>query len=248
MKPTVILIYLFLLSCAAYGQSLNKEDEPVNRWQLTTSIGFGLDDETVNQFQRAQTQYFQSTLHYRIRKWLDLGIHLGSNNLSGAATRSIQSAVNSVGFPTSYRSLEHNWLVGVQPRFNYRVGQGDLSLAPTIGLVHHTHRNLITSPDLDDLVEVKYAPLLNTYLQAELSYTYWATRVAGLYVGVSYLYLGHGENRNQGVSVDGQAFYELTEVNNAGDLGAVGVAPSFQDRIRVRHQYYLNVGLVFRLF
>ena len=218
------------------------------RFQAGLHLAQQLTEETWGG-QRMRTNYYQAELSYRVRRWLDVGLHVGYNDVAGQ-TSTVVAFNGPLSSETVARMTRRNYLSGLQARFNLRVGQGDLSFAPTAGIVRHQNRYFLTGVGLEQNARVDYRPLNNLYYQFDLSYTYWTTDRVGLTASLSYLVMEH-EGIRLSSGANPNSFYDAFIGPNSGvttDQLQVIRTDTVLGLVRPRSAAYASLGLVFRPF
>ncbi|NJC25253.1 hypothetical protein [Neolewinella antarctica] len=248
MRHLILFFLLIVFSGCVVGQSTDLPPDQPKRWQLAASTGYNLKYLTTDVPEKYSGQYYQATLHYRFRKWLDLGVHFG---LSPRASTGVSTSAGRDRDATSsfiFRSADRNVQVGIQPRVNYRIGQGDLSAAITIGTMFHRHTETITNPDLPGEVRIYYQSYVDPYYQFELGYTYWASKSVGVAVSLSKTTQRWIAGSGFVSSDDGLQAYDIDRID--GDLGSFEsyFTEVYQPKFKPLNNLFLNVGLTVRPF
>ena len=197
-----------------------------NRWQISTTIGHNFE-----------SQYYQVGLHYRYARWLDIGAHLGFHPLRSTVAR---RAPQNFGITSTLltRLTDNHFLIGLQPRGNFRLGQGDLGFSLAAGATLLTQQTDVISPDLNTTVSVFGNPAIFPYVQLELSYTYWATDALGLKLGLASTYFELGELPTP----------EINRVVNGSAVNEAYFRGSYRRQAATKDFVSLNAGLTIRPF
>lgn len=196
------VLLLCLLSASASGQS---------RWQVGATGGVGLWGNHTSEIQRSKAYLATVSLHYRITRWLDLGAEVGYRRGVSDGLRESGSLYNSdpalILSTFNYRATKAERIIGLAPRFNYRVGQGDLSATLSFGVAaHRLSMDILPGEDVRAPAQVKFARFSVPYTSLQLGYTYWWNERIGIYGSLRYL------NSQVSRTVSG-----ATGINNAGN-------------------------------
>ncbi len=237
---------LCLLLCLCSTALLGQTEVPQSRWM--TSFAVGMDLARHNQMTAANaamsdksTRQITLAQHFRLSRWLDLGLQVGFQRSSLNGARDFIDESTGLVVLSNWISLRKNLMLGLQPRVNYRIGQGDLALAPGVGVVHHRNLTSFRSPELGR-ADFRATPMSDLYFDLNLSYTYWPTTRFGLLFSISYVALQHQGNA---ASTDEAGNYIFTSQNFINTTQAF--APeSFQFPVAPSRNTFLNLGLVHR--
>ncbi|MEM6770758.1 MAG: hypothetical protein AAF597_09265, partial [Bacteroidota bacterium] len=131
-----------------------------------------------------------------------------------------------------------NTSLGLQPRVNFRLGQGDLALAASAGMVSHRNQTIFQSPELGRVV-FSASPLVNFYHDVKLSYTYWPTAHFGVEINLIRTDMYHQSD------FDPAGNYDLSPDNFINPTQAF--APeSFQFTAGKAEAYFVGLAIVHR--
>lgn len=235
MKHLIITTLLTLgLGGFLLAQGADETTNIPGRLQLSLQLGHQLGSSDAGAQSGVVHQYYRGAVHYRFSRGFDLGLSLGFNRGRGNGTRDSEN-VPRLGPQTNYRHLENSYLLGVAPRLNYRLGQGDLSFTIGLGIMHHRHSKILDRPD-EESIQVEYVPVTKPYGEIGVGYSYWVSPKLGFMASANYLRLQH----------DGD--YEIGRIIQLGLEEEAAIERAFRDNINNWSQLYLSVGVVIRPF
>ncbi|NJC25250.1 hypothetical protein [Neolewinella antarctica] len=235
MKFLSIFFLTLSLASGLSAQNLRDSTVTAERWQLSLQLGHQLGSSKAGPLSGVTHQYYRAAAYYRFAPGFDLGVSFGYNRGAGDRIRASEG-VSLLGAETPYRHLENSYLLGVNPRANYRIGRGDLDLTLGLGIMHHRHAKWLTQFGDGDDIRVDYAPITKPYGEIGAGYTYWVWPKVGLTASASYLRLLH----------DGD--YEVNRILELGLAEEELIDVAFKDSASDWSQVYLSIGMVVRPF
>lgn len=241
MRYFILLALCYIVVPASAQDSLAP---PASRWLTAVGIGFDLrGDQSLNgtgdRISGNTARNLFLTQHYRINRFVDVGFRLGHQQAFQSGARSVIDVTSGLVAELNWRSIQRNIGAGIQPRFNYRIGQGDLGLAVTGGVTWHQNTVLFSGPSLGRATQVS-EPLEAIFQEGEISYTYWPTVHFGIALSVSYVAIQLKQSE-QNVSSEGEYLF-----NSIDFIDRTDAIDSRQLAFRVRDQksYFLNLAIV----
>lgn len=242
-----MIILLLVAGTALPGQEIVTEKP--KRWHLSNHLG--LDTYPVNAAGNGSkgSKLLLTELNYRLHRHLDAGAQLGYQREWWSGFNSLDAAGGDpVLARVAWNGREHNFFLGLQAKLNFRIGQGDLSLSGSYGLVRHSY--LVRASNAAQLqAQFKMLPLTDTYTDFTLGYTYWANAKFGLMIGFNVLKMNHGvRSRNVDYLSGNVPRYVISEMSVEGAELTENDLLGFRKLIDATSRHYLTVGLVTKLF
>ncbi len=241
----VLLLFANITWLAAQEAALSSPP----RWFFSSHAGLATSTFYPSADASSGSGLLLNEIGYRLHRHLDVGVQIGVQRESSSTFSRLEPASNDfISFTTSWNSRKSNVFLGLQAKLNYRVGQGDLSLSASYGIVRHANLVRATSP-LPFSARIRMAPLTYSYFNIHFAYTYWATPRYGLMVGFT-VFTPQNDNLNRNVEMlDGNITrYTIAD----SEVEGLEVTDSELSRLRSRidntSRQYITVGLTTRIF
>lgn len=255
MKTFTLGLLLFLLSPCLPGQSTNlAPPQAPSRWQIAFHTGIDLRgyDSYASDEDKGST-FYQFAAHYRLSRMFDIGIQAGYQRSTFGGYTEYISDLEPRPILTYWHGRQQNRFLGIQPRFNYRLGQGDLSAFASIGLLHHRNVLELTSPHPWSS-RLGFTSLVDYYYSIGAGYTYWPTSKVGFVVEITHYRFEHGRLSGETETELGSTYYVIDRANLPNWSGVGNIVPdneafeAFRQRVSQLSRVYLTVGIKIRPF
>lgn len=252
MKYLIVVLFL-LISCGVVSAQQIEGGAKNTRWQFSLQSGLDLGSYQREYRDKTGSSMYQAEGHFRLSRFFDLGLQLGFNRVSNSYWGEYDSDFQENPIQVQIHGRKTNRYLGFQPRFNYRVGQGDLSLSMAMGVVHHRNVLRFASPE-PYTARLGFRPLIDYYFQLSLGYTYWPTQRIGFSMSLSHLSLEHGKLSGNVDNETTNPLYLIERGNlpNQGGQGNIIIDYTafgeLRERVEASKNLYLTLGVIARPF
>lgn len=165
------------------SQALNAQEKATSPLTVGFDVGFVFtySPDTLQTAIDAHT--IQARSSYRFTRWLGVSASLGYANISETGDFFLATdGFSRIGTPWTTVAKTHRIPAVVGPELNFRIGQGDLSIAAQFGFIYNKSKVFMASPTANYML--RYKPTLDTYNSLSFSYTYWPQERFGVRIGV----------------------------------------------------------------
>lgn len=255
MKTLTLWGLLIFISLGLSGQNPNQTQAPnASRWQMAFHTGIDLRgyDSYASDEDKGST-FYQFAAHYRLSRMVDIGLHFGYQRNTFGGYSEYTSDQEPRPILTYWQGRQQNRFLGIQPRFNYRLGQGDLSAFASLGLLHHRNVLELTSPHPWSS-RLGFTSLVDYYYSIGAGYTYWPTSKIGFVVEITHYRFEHGRLSGPTETELGSTYYVIERANLPNWSGVGNVVPdneafeAFRQSVSQLSRVYLTVGIKIRPF
>ena len=238
------VLWLCLLSASVSGQS---------RWQAGATGGVSLWGNHRPEIQRSEAYLGTISLHYRVTRWLDLGAEVGYRRGVSDGLRESGSLYNSdpalILSTFNYQTTKTERLIGLAPRFNYRVGQGDLSATLSFGVAaHRLSMDVLPGEDVRAPAQVEFTRFSVPFTSLQLGYTYWWNERIGLYSSLRYLRSQVSRTISGATGVNNAGNYVVESVNGRSlEESFFEAGWALSEPVAALTNAFLTIGVTIRL-
>lgn len=220
-----------------------------SRWQAGFTGGVSLASNQPDKLRSSSGYLANLQLHYRVARWLDVGAEVGYRQISNEGRRELGSLfLEEIAVTFDYQTQKTEWIVGLAPRLNYRIGQGDLSATLSFGVA--AHRLAMEVPQDQTNGEnnmVRFANFTVPYTSAQLGYTYWWTKRLGLYGGARYLRSLVSRTTSGATGTNNAGIYVVKSVNGGTEPTPGEAGWGLQEPVAELKNLFLTLGITIRL-
>lgn len=219
------------------------------RWYFSSHAGIATSTYSPRSSNHVGSGLLLNEIGYRLTRNIEVGTQIGLQRESGNSYGDSQTTLSGfLPFTASWNSRKSNTFIGLLARFNYRVGQGDLSLSGSYGL--NRHSNLVRAKGPQPFsARIRMSPLTYSYYTVNLGYTYWATPRFGLMIGFSiFTPVNKGLTRNVEILDGNSVRYVIADLEVEGREATVDQLSGFRSLIDSSSRQYFTLGLTTRIF
>ncbi len=168
------------------SQDLNAQTTTTSPLTVGFDVGFVFNhnnNDSITMARNAHTLQLRSS--YRFMRCLAVSASIGYGNVSEAGDYFFtRNGSARIGEPWTFVRKTHRIPAAIGPELNFRIGQGDLSIAAQFGFIYNQSKVFLANAT--DGYGLQYKSTLDTYNSLAFSYTYWPQERFGVRIGIQF--------------------------------------------------------------